>query len=754
MTRTARARGLGHRACGLGARARAAVTGGLLGLLVGQLVGMSACTEAGLRKIPPPPPPTLDNLLTIRGEFCTEPAEEVVFPVKILFLLDQSASLQCTDSENRRFGALNGVIQDLMNIPSVSFGFVGFSSWSREQTFTRNQGDIDQFLDPAGGLGPATDYQGALATAVRIIEQDMVAVGAAERARTKYVVILMSDGVPEPRCNAGCEDDRRACEDGEDNDGDGLADASDPDCANIDDNSLHPDSLYGVCNTTQVVPDDVYVDMDGLCPEYNQAPQILARISSLLALKDTYSAGDVRLHTVLLFSPQDVVEAICGPASVTFGYNHDVAKSLLTSMAAAGGGTFRDVNIQYENDKFLNFDFTSLDSPQWLVSFMADNRNAVQDGAWALDTDMDGLSDPAEAEAGTDPRSADSDFPDADGYTDLLEARLAGAGFDPLDPGLPAVACADPDDFDGDGLRNCEEDALGTDSRLPDTDGDGLVDWLELAAGTDPLRDDALEDMDFDGVSNFDEVRAGTDPVAADAAVFRTDRIRYGLDDLGLDRVPRQNGHLDERHCYEFSVEHIRLVTPLTQAHRGRNRIYLYTLEKPFQLAGAEERGHVACVEAYYDGEHFKDPADGLLDMRQGFWNQAALNLTGRVTDLRACAGAQAEDFGRDELLALSAQCLPKKVQLGDILYKRDDLERLVRRYANGGLAPRFARHPANVFHPIEEFDPDRDCVRPRELDLLDAYLERLVDVCDPCLHPAPEETVTATSGATEGAGS
>ncbi len=723
-----------------------------MGALVGLGLAAAACTEAGLRKIPPPPPPSLDNLLTIQGEFCTEPAEEVVFPVKILFLLDQSASLQCTDSENRRFGALNGVIQDLMNIPSVSFGFVGFSSWSREQTFTRNQGDIDNFLDPAGGLGPATDYQGALATAVRLIEQDMVEVGAAERARTKYVVILMSDGVPEPRCNAGCEDDQRACEDGEDNDGDGLADASDPDCANIDDNSLHPDSLYGVCNTTQEVPDDVYVDMDGLCPEYNQPPQILARIADLLALKDTYSAGDVRLHTVLLFSPQEVVESLCGPASVTFGYNHDIAKSLLTSMAEAGGGTFRDVNIEYENDNFLNFDFTSLDSPQWLVSFMAHNHSALEEGgAWVLDTDMDGLSDPAEEALGTEPRAPDSDFPDGDGYTDLVEARLLGAGFDPLDPALPAVGCADTDDFDGDGLRNCEEDALGTDRRLPDTDGDGVIDWLELAGGTDPLRDDALEDMDFDGASNFDEVRGGTNPAEADAAAFRADRIRYGLTDLGLDRVPQQNGRLDERHCYEFSVEHVRLVTPLVTAYRGRNRIYLYTLEKPFQLAGAEERGHVACVEAYYDGEHFKDPADGILDMRQDFWNRAAQHLAERVAEIRACAGAGPDDFRRDELLALSAQCLPKKVQLGDILHKRADLEALVRRYANGGLNPRFARHPANVFHPIEEFDPDRDCVRPRELDLLDAYLQRLVEVCDPCLHPAPGETVT---GETPGAGS
>ena len=50
-----------------------------------------------------------------------------------------------------------------------------------------------------------------------MIEQDMLNSPISLRARTKYIVMFISDGVPEPRCDAGCEDDATNCADGEDN---------------------------------------------------------------------------------------------------------------------------------------------------------------------------------------------------------------------------------------------------------------------------------------------------------------------------------------------------------------------------------------------------------------------------------------------------------------------------------------------------------------------------------------------------------
>lgn len=714
---------------------------------------LAACSEASLQAIPQVVPEPFDDLLQVRGTYCTEAAEEVVFPVKVLFLLDQSASLQCTDSQNRRYSALAKLVSDLRKSPSTSFGFIGFSSWSREQTFTRQQSLIDPFLDPAGGLGPATDYQGALATGIRMIEADMVDIGPATRARTRYVVIMVSDGVPEPRCNSGCEDEIGACTDGVDNDGDGIFDGSDPDCIGVADSATHPDNLYGVCNTRNDVPEDVYVDYQGLCPAYNQPEQIMARVSSLLELEDIYSAGDVTMHTVLLFSPQNIVEGVCPGASAQFGYNHDAAKGLLQAMAQAGGGAFRDVNIQVEDDQFLRFDFTSLRSEQWMTELVATNVNARRAGEVVLDSDGDGLADVVEIALGTALDSPDSDAPKADGYTDLFEKVLSGAGFDPLDAALPAVSCGDTKDFDGDGLRNCEEDALGSDRRSPDTDDDGLLDWLELAAGTDPLVNDGLRDLDFDGVSNRDEIRGGTDPLVPDAETWRSSRIRYAITDRGNLAVPTEDGAAtEERHCYDFSVTDIPLVTPTLAAARGRNRVLITTLEKPFQLAGATTRGHVACAEVTYQGPTDKDPESGVLDLGDAFWTATRDGFTARFDALAACVNPAADPadpeaapptITRGEVLDLVDACIGPKVQIGRILYSRDDMTDLLGSVVAGDLSYDLPDVGTRIFVPLETFDPDRDCVRTSALSTLDGFLALLESECAPCLArlaPAPED--------------
>jgi YD repeat-containing protein len=76
-------------------------------------------------------------------------------------------------------------------------------------------------------------------------------------------------------------------------------------------------------------------------------------------------------------------------------------------------------------------------------------------------------------------------------------------------------------DFDGDGVSNAAELALGTDPFLKtDTDGDGLFDDWEIAHGFNPtLQDsnqngvpDGNEDADGDTLNNLDEQSVGGDP--------------------------------------------------------------------------------------------------------------------------------------------------------------------------------------------------------------------------------------------------
>ena len=701
---------------------------------------LAACTDTGLQPIPPPPPETVDNKLTVRGEVCAEPPATTPFPVKVLFVLDQSTSLQCTDSANRRFDALNKVVGDLIPQPNVFFGFVGFASWSRKQGFTRDRGALQPFLDPGQGLGPATDYQGAFASAVQVLEQDMVASGPAVRARSRYVVVFVSDGSPEPRCRGGCEDTRTACGDGVDNDGDGIADGSDPDCDDVDDNSLRPDNLYPVCNTDREIPEGSYVDMQGRCPEYNMPRQILQRIDDLRALETVYSAGDVVLHTLLITSPQEVVESVCPDAAQQFGYSADLARDLLAGMAAAGGGTYRDVDIEDADDTFLEFDFGSLTSPFFATEFVAFNQNAVAspDGP-VPDSDRDGLSDAMEAELGTLRHRPDSDARDdevADGYGDLFETRLRAKGFDPTSPDAPALVCTEHEDTDGDGLIDCEERFLGTDVRLPDTDGDRLVDGLELRVGIDPLVADGDRDPDFDGVNNRDEVRAGTDPLVADAARFQARSMRYALVDKGERPVPeRETGALEPRRCYDFELADIELVVTDQPRDRGRNRILLQVFSEPVGVSDARPVVRQACVEALYPGEGHKDPVGGRVDVSAEAWARLHTDFGKQIERIEDCLPlGPDEPIARPDLEDVLAECLPHRIQLGRVLFDRIDLIDLLRQYTTRGLELRLPVEASDFFRPIELFEPERDCHRPWELArvrlLLDAVEEAACGEC------------------------
>ncbi|MCB9539986.1 MAG: VWA domain-containing protein [Myxococcales bacterium] len=699
--------------------------------------------------MPPTPPPEVDDKLTVMGQLCTEPADVTPFPVKILFLIDQSASLQCTDSRNRRFQALNRVVNELLPLPQVFFGFVGFASWSRTQPFTREQDAIRPFLDPGQGLGPATDYQGALATAVRMLERDLIDSGPAVRARTRYVVVFVSDGAPEPRCRAGCEDDRAACSDGVDNDADGLADGSDPDCDDQDDNSLRPDNLYPVCNTDREIAEGTYVDMQGRCPEYNMPRQILQRIDDLRSLEIAYSAGDIALNTVLITSPQAVIDAVCPGGQTNFGYNFEQARQLLTGMAEAGGGTFRDVNLEREDDTFLDFDFTSLRAPYFVTEFSAINVNAAPGASGPLaDSDRDGLPDVDEPVGVTSAFDADSD---GDGYGDLIETRFARSGFDPLDPEAPARPCRgeQAQDMDGDGLRACEEAFLQTDPLQPDTDGDRILDGVELRLGSDPRVADAEADPDFDGVITREEVRGGTDPLAPDADRHRAEAIRYALVDRGeLPVADRQNGRPVLRRCYDFEVRDIRLVAGAQRQDRGRNRVVMSLFGEPVGVGGSPPAVRQGCVEAIYQGSGLKRPESGVVDLRAETWAELRTGLDSRFDDIARCIGVEPLDLTREQVENVIDACLPPRVAVENLLLPRDELKTLLRQYARGDLTSTLPVEASDLFWPAASFDPEAHCYRPWEVDRLRSFLATLADACAAC----PEVAAGGDAGLDAGA--
>jgi hypothetical protein len=81
----------------------------------------------------------------------------------------------------------------------------------------------------------------------------------------------------------------------------------------------------------------------------------------------------------------------------------------------------------------------------------------------------------------------------------------------PTNTSVPPTNTSVPD-TDGDGLKDDDEIARGTNPMSPDTDGDGLSDGAEVSQGTDPIN----SDTDEDGLSDSAEIAQGADPTNSD----------------------------------------------------------------------------------------------------------------------------------------------------------------------------------------------------------------------------------------------
>ena len=569
------------------------------------LVG-AACTPERLSAIDDVEVNTFDDLLRLRGEVCTEPPEPTDFPVKILFLIDGSGSMQFVDNPGRRALAVEEVLLRLRANPSVSFAIIRFNESDAVLTkpgseiragdptgadlsgaFTRDPAVLAQAVQELRIADSVTDYQGALSAAFLVLSQDMLASPADQLARTKYVLIFLSDGDPFPTC---CSRESEAA---------GLCsrDTNIFFCENPDAIRQNPTQLPFLARSE----------------DYNQPYQIFGAVRDIMDLQQSFGVGEIRLHTAFLFDPTlvDQLDPVTGCYSIG-GVNFvcpEPARELLGGMARLGEGVFRDFSAAEEID-FLGFDQLSVRREKALKNLLVVNRSTVldEDGRLVPDSDADGLADDPEFDAGLSRTSADTD---GDGFSDLLESRLSRGGFDPATSTPGCASALDREDLDGDGLRTCEERFLRTSTDLFDSDADGVPDGVELRAGTDPSVADAEEDLDLDGVRNGDEIRVGTDP-GRDEGLDRTQvALRYRTDDLGV----RDDG----RRCYRFDVRNVRLRTPRGLPGRagtlGTNDVLLYAAEAPRDDPGDFGRFTVACARARYIAPDFKVPVDGTVTL-------------------------------------------------------------------------------------------------------------------------------------------
>jgi von Willebrand factor type A domain/Bacterial TSP3 repeat len=427
---------------------------------------LASCDRVTLRQAEKPKPGVRDDKLAIEGSVCADEPKSLEFPLKVLFIVDTSQSMNVTDPSplscsgdvcfSRRG---TGVLEVLNAYPGgngVEYALEQFGSASA--LLTQNADGQDGYSADSELLktrlpvletgASQTNYEGALNTAFRVMQADMLTLDATARSRAKYIVIFLSDGLPAPATN-----------------------------------------------------------------DFNSNERIRDRVDAIKSLEREQRLAQVQLHTVYLAGP-DTPDAV-----------QLVAKNLLENMARAGGGTFRSFSSG-EPISFFYIDFRAFIRTFALKSFVASNFSSrTLNLLGSPDTDGDGLTDEEEQEPGADPLNPDSD---GDGFSDLLEVRLRGAGFDPnfsgdADCGLDA----DRKDDDGDGLLNCEERFIGSNLRLFDSDADGVSDRVEFFGGTNPAASDVLTDSDFDGVRTGTELAVHTNPSVDDSADLSQIGYRY-----------------------------------------------------------------------------------------------------------------------------------------------------------------------------------------------------------------------------------
>lgn len=574
------------------------------------VVAAGACYEGDLEPIPPPDSERADNKLSVSGSFCTTDPDELEFPVKILFMIDTSQSMGVTDPDLTRLDAVLDVIDATLGVPGVEIGILIFGASSVVLTehcddYVARTNCIPGFAPPEDALlaapqvaqaGGTTDFILALETAVGLLATDMGLQSEDDLQNSRYVLLFVSDGIPDTDSRFNVED---TCEDAAEWE------------------------ITGVPPANAV---DVVEEVDLL-------------MGQIVELARQFDVRELSFNAAFAALPDtDTVIKACG-------------STFMRAMSKRGGGAFRDFSSG-EAINFLFVDFTSFKRIFSMKNFTATNLNArpfsaalgvdprvrADDPTLAkgiIDSDGDGLADELENLLGTDAFQQDTDN---DGFSDLLEHNLKASGFDALDPTDADCVGNDRGDIDGDGLRDCEELFSGTKSKTYDSDNDGFGDGIEVLYGSNPGLPDTLLDVDFDGVGNAAEMRAHSRVDTDDVVELSEHAYRYKVSELGIE---------GSSVCYDFIIDNIALASthgannPIVfgldpnsgdelvqdpglgggEMLDGENRIIIEVSENPFDSPSEPGITRLACARARFNAAaRLKDPANGRITLpREAF---------------------------------------------------------------------------------------------------------------------------------------
>ena len=299
------------------------------------------------------------------------------WPVKVLFLVDNRGSLCIIDPPGAQ-AAGSGFCQQLgmpggITVPGRVNAMEKF--WAAHATQPNVWGAVTWWAPGPRGfsfqpvssgfpkataaelttqLGTAMDLQGGLGLVKEQLEADLQASEPSLRARTKYLVVVISSGVPFPLCSAN--DSATSYATPANPEGLWADSQGSGDFCNVAPSSAC-DPLRGTDSSGQVcIPGFVAGG------ERNQPAALYQQGLDIAALRTTYGVGEISVHTRLLFD-RSKIDA-CGPiCQDLLGMPPSDALSfgtyVLQRVASAGGGRFVNPGVPQQLD-LSDLDMTSL----------------------------------------------------------------------------------------------------------------------------------------------------------------------------------------------------------------------------------------------------------------------------------------------------------------------------------------------------------------------------------------------------------
>jgi hypothetical protein len=388
---------------------------------------------------------------TLEGSFLTESPDEINFPVKVLFAIDCSLSMgdeemgvvAGSDPYFLRIEAARNFINEYNSNENTSFDVMLWSNTVFDSTggFTKDPSVLDDILTDVQN-DTTTDYLGTLDAVLSDLRNDIIHSSEDERVRSKYIVIFLSDGVPNAQGQTQADADIWSK----------VNDINDM-CEEygVGSFNFHTFLLLGNFGTDasgQARQAEAETTLQGMAERGNGQFRLFENAEAI----DFISIVDMRLTV-----EYDVKYL------VAYNYNIKPGSDLVYTDSDGDGLTDEEEETygtdptrrDTDGDGFSDFFEVKVSSPGHVLDPLDPSDSICDQGIIGVDSDNDGLTDCEEYVKGTDRMSPDTDL---DGIPDGIEFLT---GMNPLQV----------------------QDNV-------DTDFDGVVDWLEVQRHTNVMAND------------------------------------------------------------------------------------------------------------------------------------------------------------------------------------------------------------------------------------------------------------------------